>query len=236
MQKKLGLALSVAAAWFLLLPTPAGAQESATVRLHVDTPYVLEVDHRGPGVLAWEQVCTSPCDIPVPALGQYRVRGQGLTSSAPFTLNPVRESAVLQVSPGNKKKERTGWFVIGGAGAAVVAGAVLAAVGTGEGQVAGQGGPGDSGMTSSAKVNFYLAGTALIVAGLVAGVYGGSLVLGNSQSTVRESDEQAPSTPVSPQSGAREVRGVEAALARAPTFVVPILSRVILRPASHTST
>jgi hypothetical protein len=192
------------------------------VSLHVDSPYVVQVEHRAAPDQAWVAVCANPCDAPVPAVGQYRVRGRGITSSAPFTLDPQGPSVVLQVSPGSKDKVRTGWFVVGGGAAAVVVGAVLDAVGTGQGTVAGQGGPGDAGTTSNDKVNFYLAGTTLLLAGLATALYGGALVFDNAHSTVHEND--AP-PPLPAPEGRRDplLLHAEAELARSPAVLVPVL-------------
>jgi hypothetical protein len=148
-----------------------------------------------------------------------------VSASSGFTLSPPPEgsgSAIVQVTPGIKKKATQGWFIVGGAGAAVVVGAVIAAVGTGEGQVAGQGAPADSGTTSSAKVNFYLVGTTLIIAGLAAGIYGSALALDNARSTVHQNgDRPAPTT-----TGSSDpfVQRAEALLDGAPRAVVPVFT------------
>ena len=221
MQKPpLALALSLGWAQLFVSPT-AHAQGSAGVTLHVETPYVVGLEHRADPTQAWERVCVSPCDVEAPADGEYRIRGQGVTPSAPFALRAQGNSVLIQVSPGIKNKERTGWFIVGGGAAAVVVGAVVDAVGTGEGMVAGQGGPGDPGNTSSTKVNFYLAGTALIVAGVAAAFFGGSLVFANARSAIHESERQAPAETTSTDPVAR---AAEVALDRAPSIVVPILT------------
>ena len=214
------LALAASAAT-VAVPAGAHADEATTVSLHVDSPYVVTVERSAPGSREWQAVCANPCDVPVPVLGQYRVRGRGVTPSAPFTLTPEGPTAILQVTPGSKNKTRTGWFVVAGGAAAVVAGAVIDAVGTGQGQVAGQGGPGDPGNTSTARVNFYLAGTTLLLAGLAAAWYGGALVVDNAHSRVRENDSPAADDG---GEGSRDTlaRVAETALAEAPSVVVPL--------------
>jgi hypothetical protein len=215
--------LFLAAAAGSLAPGSARADEAGTVSLHVASPFVVEVEHRDQPDKPWAAVCTNPCDLEVPIVGQYRVRGRGVTSSAPFSLRPQGRSAVLQVSPGSKNKERTGWFVIGGGVAAVLVGAALDAVGATQSTVAGQGGQGDPGTNTNSRVNFYLAGTTLIIAGLAAAIYGGSFVYDNARSTVREND--APPAPPAPE-GSRD--GIlQQALAATDTggaLVVPVLT------------
>ncbi len=223
----LAIALVLGSAQLFVSPA-AHAQGSAGVTLHVDTIYVLEVDHRADPKAAWKHVCTSPCDVAVPPDGEYRVRGHGVTASAPFALHSQGDHALIQVTPGIKNKERTGWSIIAGGAAAVVVGAVIDAVGTGEGMVAGQGGVGDAGNTSSAKVNFYLAGTTLIVAGLVAAVFGGSFVFDNAHSAVHEGPAGTPN-PGRFEEGEHATRdpvtrSAEVALDRAPSIVVPLFT------------
>jgi hypothetical protein len=217
--------LPVLAAGGLLISTPARADGAAMVSLHVDSPYVVEVERRDPGDKTWTPVCTNPCDIDVPVVGQYRVRGRGVTPSLPITLTPQGRSALLQVTPGSKDKNRTGWFVVSGGVAATIVGAALDVVGTGQGMVAGQGGPGDSGTTSSTKVNFYLAGTTLLIAGLATAFYGGALAYDNAHSIVRENDAPAPMRPPEVEATRDAVtRAAEAALASTLAVVVPLVS------------
>jgi hypothetical protein len=218
MQRVALLTLPVA---LVLTAAPARADGTTTL-LHVASPYVVDVDRQALGSVVWEKMCTSPCDVPVPVDGLYRVRGVGVSASSPFALIPQGGSAIVQVTPGIKKKATAGWFIVGGAGAAVVVGAVLDAVGTGQGQVAGQGGPGDSGTTSSAKVNFYLVGTTLIIAGLAAGIYGGAMALDNAKSTVHQGGD-LPAPPTSTGSSDPFVQRAEAFLDTAPRAVVPVI-------------
>ena len=99
-----------------------------------------------------------------------------------------------------------------------MAGIVLDIVGTQVGNVSGAGGIGDSGKTSNARTNFYWGGTALIVAGLVTGVVGGSMVL------TKGSDGK--STPVDhSDEGSNDAvtRTVQAAYQSAPSFIVPVV-------------
>lgn len=65
---------------------------------------------------------------------------------------------------------------LGVGGAVTVAGIVLDIVGASQPSPSGQGGAGDPGTTQNARTNFFWGGTALIVAGVVTGIVGGSMV------------------------------------------------------------
>ncbi len=116
---------------------------------------------------------------------------------------------------GDSGKTKTGWIVLGIGGVVTITGIVLDIVGTTQGSVSGQGGVGDSGTTSNARTNFYWGGTALIVAGIVTGIVGGSMILNSTKSTPPPEDE------------ARNTDGVtktaQAAYQSAPGFTLPIL-------------
>jgi hypothetical protein len=114
-------------------------------------------------------------------------------------------------------KKKTGWIVLGVGAGVTVAGIVLDIVGTQVGSVSGAGGIGDSGTTSNARTNFYWGGTALIVAGLVTGVVGGSMVLnpGGGKSTAPD--------PASEAHNDGMTKAVQAAYQSAPSFTVPVL-------------
>jgi hypothetical protein len=213
----------------LLASPPARADGPSTVTLHVDSPYVVQVEHRNPDDTAWAPVCTNPCDVEVPVVGQYRVKGRGVTTSTPITLTPQGSSAILQIAPGSKNKERNGWFLVGGAATAIVVGAVLDAAAATQGTVAGEGGPGDPGTNSNGRMNFYLAGTTLIIAGLATAFYGGALAYANAHSTVRENDARPnppARTPEVEVEASRDAvtREAEAALAREPALVLPLVT------------
>jgi hypothetical protein len=96
-----------------------------------------------------------------------------------------------------------------------VAGIVLDIVGSTQGSVSGEGGIGDNGTTSNSRTNFYWGGTALIIAGIVTGVVGGSMIMNSTSSTPPPQDE------------ARNTDGLtktaEAAYKTAPGFTVPLL-------------
>lgn len=125
-------------------------------------------------------------------------------------------STTTSSSPDAQKKK--GWIILGVGGGVTLAGIVLNIVGTQVGHVAGTGGPGDSGTTSNAKTNFYWGGTALMVAGIVTGIVGGSMVLNNGDGK---------STPADHTQDAERTDGVtktvQAAYQSAPAVTLPIV-------------
>ncbi|HEY1694635.1 MAG TPA: hypothetical protein VGG39_20835 [Polyangiaceae bacterium] len=118
-------------------------------------------------------------------------------------------------SPPPARSSKTGWIVLGIGGALTVGGIVLDIVGTQEGSVSGAGGLGDSGKTSNARTNFFWGGTGLIVAGVVTGIVGGSMIMSTS-------DQHTP-PPAEEGSTDGASKAVQAAYASAPSFTVPVL-------------
>jgi hypothetical protein len=144
-------------------------------------------------------------------------------SSASASASPASSSATTSSASASSpapvdhaKKEKTGWIVLGVGGAVAVGGIVLDIVAT---QV-GNNVPGQTGTTTTtAKTNLYWGGSTMIVAGLLAGVYGGSMIL-----DARKAAEPAPSQPPSNTGHTDDTaRAAQAALARAPSFVLPLV-------------
>jgi hypothetical protein len=117
-------------------------------------------------------------------------------------------------SSSDSGKTKTGWIVLGIGGALTVAGIVLDIVGTTQGSVSGTGGLGDNGTTSNAKTNFYWGGTALIIAGIVTGVVGGSMIMNTTKATPPPEDDARIDG---------VTKTVQAAYQSAPGFTVPVL-------------
>jgi hypothetical protein len=122
--------------------------------------------------------------------------------------------------PARPADRRTGWVVLGVGGALTIAGIVLEAVGATQGTVAGAGGPGDDGNTSNARTNFVWGGTALIIAGIVTGIVGGSMIVTSSKSS-----PPAQTAPAETASGGGDgaTRTLQAAYQSAPAFSMPLL-------------
>jgi hypothetical protein len=120
----------------------------------------------------------------------------------------------------DSSKATTGWILLGGGGALALAGIVVDAVGAGQNQVSGQGGAGDTSVTQHQKFDLLFAGTTMIIAGVAAGIYGGSFVLQS-----KRDNQDASSAPPPPAQGSTDpvTKAAQASLASAPTVVVPVL-------------
>jgi hypothetical protein len=116
--------------------------------------------------------------------------------------------------PVHHASRKTGWVVLGVGAGLTVAGIVLDIVGATQGSVSGAGGLGDNGGTSNARTNFEWGGTALIVAGVVTGIIGGSIIADSTTST---------RPPEAAAAGDGVTRSLQAAYKSAPVFSVPLL-------------
>jgi hypothetical protein len=92
---------------------------------------------------------------------------------------------------------------------------VLDIVGTQVGSVAGQNGQ----TTSNERTNFYWGGTTMIVAGVLAGIYGGSMIL-----DARKQSVQPSQTPIDHSQDASATKAMQTALSSAPAVQLPIVS------------
>ncbi len=124
-------------------PAAAAAATPAWTRVHIGTtaPGVVlerrlgslpgdpEQLPRGPyanGEPQWQPVCTAPCDAAVPLGGDYRIAGEGVTTSSSFALHgPATQ---LHVDAGSHTLRRVGTYfaVIGFIGA--IAGGIFLGV------------------------------------------------------------------------------------------------------------
>jgi hypothetical protein len=111
-----------------LAPRLAAAQTSEppageTVRLHVDAARFTKVLGRPSGDVEWTQVCSAPCDAPVPLDWQYKMTARGMKTSKAFHLDATAgQDAEVHLHPAY-----TAWFV--GGLVSMSAGAVVAFVG-----------------------------------------------------------------------------------------------------------
>lgn len=130
------------------------------------------------------------------------------------------ESTSTKSSEDPKQKEKTGWIVLAGGGVAFVTGVVFDIVGGFSGTIAGVGGPNDSQETSNARPAWVFAGTTLIVAGIAAGIYGGSMII-----SARKGTDQTNSPPPKDEGASDSVtKAAQARAASAPSFMVPVVS------------
>jgi hypothetical protein len=157
-----------------------------------------------------------------PAFGANASSGP---SSMPVQTAGGQSTATEQ--PVQHASKKTGWVVLGVGAAITVAGIVIDIVGATKGSVSGAGGLGDNGGTSNARTNFEWGGTALIVAGVVTGIIGGSMIAETKTATrpsddeIRRRREEAPGGDASAGDGA--TRSLQAAYQSAPVFSLPLL-------------
>jgi hypothetical protein len=123
----------------------------------------------------------------------------------------------------DSSKITTGWVLVGVGSAVGITGIILDVVGANSGTVAGEGGPGDASNTDNTRTDFYFLGTTLIVAGLVTGLYGGSMVWSGNNGK-----DTAPSERSEKEQDEAKIDGVtqavQARTSSAPKFVVPLVS------------
>jgi hypothetical protein len=113
--------------------------------------------------------------------------------------------------------------VLGAGGAVALGGIVLDVIAAGKNQVSGQGGSGDTTTTQNAKTDLLFGGTTMIIAGIVAGIYGGSLILGSRHGTRTDVDASRGAPPPATGSTDAVTRTVQASLASSPSFVLPVV-------------
>ncbi|HEX8790526.1 MAG TPA: hypothetical protein VF765_06210 [Polyangiaceae bacterium] len=114
-----------------------------------------------------------------------------------------------------KQKEKTGWIVLAAGGVGFVTGVVFDIVGGFAKSVES-----DGQSISNDRPAWVFAGTTLIVAGLAAGVYGGSMII-----SARKGTDQTNTPPPKDDASTDSVtKAAQARAASAPSFVVPLLS------------
>lgn len=98
-------------------PAPAGPAAPAApavkrvpaILVHIESPRKVRLERRPSDEYEWEEVCTSPCDKPVPASDEYHVIANGMKASPPFQLEAQPgQRVVLTIDPASK-----GWFAVG---------------------------------------------------------------------------------------------------------------------------
>jgi hypothetical protein len=118
----------------------------------------------------------------------------------------------------SSNKSTTGWVVLGIGGAVTIGGIVLDAIAAGKNQISGQGGPGDTSTTQNQKTDLLFAGTTMIVAGIAAGIYGGSLLIRS-----KHTGEDASREPTAAGSADAVTKTAQASFASSPSFMVPVV-------------
>jgi hypothetical protein len=118
----------------------------------------------------------------------------------------------------NQGKATAGWVLLGAGGAVAIGGIVIDAVAGTKNQVSGSG-AGDDGKTQGAKTDLLFAGTTMILAGVLVGIYGGSLIASS-----RKADVDA-QTAAPPANGSSDpvIKAAQASIGGAPAFVLPVV-------------
>jgi hypothetical protein len=97
-------------------------QGSPPVWVHIDGSEADRLEVKAAGDQdEWSPVCTTPCDRPVPAGYSYRIAGDSIRTSSPFTIDPQQGGRqTLVVSEASR-----GAFVLGIVGMGVGAGGIV---------------------------------------------------------------------------------------------------------------
>jgi hypothetical protein len=155
--------------------------------------------------------------------------GLALVASAQLTLlsspafaddsKSTSTESAAEHNSSSSSKATTGWIVLGAGGAVTIGGIVLDAIAGGKNQVTGQGGPGDTTTTQNQKTDLLFAGTTMIVAGLVAGIYGGSLIVAANKQNADASRDAPPAT----GSSDAVTKTAQASFTSAPSVMIPVV-------------
>ena len=156
--------------------TPAGS-----VTVHINSPKPVSLEKRSGAGAAWQHVCNSPCDVSTETSDEYQILGEELNASTPFILDASQgDKITLDVTPGfHNKGARGGWILAGGA-VLVVGGVITLLAGSKSNYVAGDNGTG----TGNGNTDWIFVGSGLIVAGVIAGITGGSFMYDNAHTKV----------------------------------------------------
>jgi hypothetical protein len=190
-------------------PAPAPVAEAPAapadgmIPIHIITERPVRLEKRaGSG---WELVCTSPCDTAVGVSPEYRIAGDGINPSEPFTLEGSHGYAKLKVDPGTPGGQTRGVWTMIGSGAVLAGGVAVIALGTNRHFDA-------QGNVPQGSINALLAGSVMIAGAVVGGFVGGAWYVSNAHTQVTGNVGHATGEKTPPKS-------VQAA--RAPTWNAP---------------
>jgi hypothetical protein len=149
------------------LSSSAMASPPAPVSVHLESRVVADLEHRASSDAPWENICVTPCDIVTMTAGEYRIVGVGVAASLPFVFDAAKGGALsVTVRTGSLAIARRGLWLLAGAGAIGIAGAITLAVG-------GASGAFDAGGVGiQSRTDFLFAGSLMVVAALGMGVWG----------------------------------------------------------------
>lgn len=86
---------------------PPPPQAGPTTVIHIDSPVPVLLEREW-AEGAWQPVCESPCDAPLPVGSLYRIGGPGTRRSKPFVVSPQNGRVSLDVD-----RASTGGFALG---------------------------------------------------------------------------------------------------------------------------
>jgi hypothetical protein len=90
------------------------------VWIHIDAPAAVRLERIAPGESEWRSVCSSPCDVLIPADGVFRVGGDDVRPSPAFIVHaPPGQRVDVRVRPSSKTVNALG--IVGLVGGALVA-------------------------------------------------------------------------------------------------------------------
>jgi hypothetical protein len=178
------------------------------VALHVEAPSRARIDARRNEAEPWVEVCWTPCDGMTSPYLAYRIAGDGVVPSAPFSLPLAKDGRVsLRVAPKSSDKRAGGFALLGGGGALALAGvAVIAASPRSSGATS------NDSVTSNQRFDAMSGGTLLILAGVTTALAGGAWVYDNGPSTATIGQGTPPAAPTTQASAAIAPRGIGLAL------------------------
>jgi hypothetical protein len=144
-----------------------------TVFVHVEGDEGVVLDSIAPGSVRWTRVCVAPCDAELPLTQMYRIDGENIRRSRPFSLSASPgQHVVISVSPASKSGFAGGVALASVGVAALTVGLVVLLVGA-VGQCSEEdefgncyGYTPNSGLESAGGI-ISLAGVGLIVGGVI---------------------------------------------------------------------
>jgi hypothetical protein len=145
------------------------------VDVHIDTPRAVRLEKRAGS--SWEMACYSPCDTRMAVTPEYRIVGDGLNDSEPFTLEASKGHVTLKVDPGTQGGQTRGVWTLIGSGAVLAGGAAVILLGAKKHTDA-------QGVLQQSSTNSIFIGSSMMLAGVIGGLVGGSWYVQNAHTGV----------------------------------------------------
>jgi F0F1-type ATP synthase membrane subunit c/vacuolar-type H+-ATPase subunit K len=111
-------------------PTPPAPMVGPRARVHITAPKQVILYRRAAGTSAFQQVCTSPCDLELPIGDTYKLAGNGLSQNKELHLAAGPGGFVdIVVDPPSTGGMILGGFIAGGGATAAYVGLLMALIG-----------------------------------------------------------------------------------------------------------